>query len=213
MVKKILKNFVFAEKTAPLAQKIRQAKVHRETKETKIEGTFVLDGSGITKIDSPIGFLNHMLELFCFHGQFDLNLRAVGDVQVDPHHTIEDVGICLGQALHQSLGEKIGIQRYSCVYLPMDETLSRTVVDISGRFYHHFSAPCKESPLGQFPTEMVRHFFYSLANQAALTLHQEILYGDNDHHKVEALFKGFGWSLKEAAMVVSNALPSTKGKL
>ncbi|KAK3606926.1 hypothetical protein CHS0354_018522 [Potamilus streckersoni] len=168
----------------------RHSTISRKTKETDISAELSLNGSGQNRIETGIGFLNHMLTLMTFHGGFDLTLKAVGDTDVDAHHTIEDTGIVIGQAFKTALGDKAGIRRYASGYLPMDETLCRTALDISGRAYHVFRCDFQHALIGQFPTDMVVHFFRSLASEIGLTLHQEILYGDNDHHKAEALFKG-----------------------
>lgn len=191
------------------------AKFKRETLETKIKGSINLNGSGKGKIKSGIGFFDHMLELFKFHAGFDLELDVEGDLHVCPHHTIEDVALTLGSAFNDALKDKIGIHRYASSYLPMDETLTRTVIDVSGRSYCVFIGQFSTENVGQFPTEMVKHFFQSFASAAKITLHQEILYGENDHHKIESLFKGFARALNEAISQRAgfDALPSTKGIL
>ena len=191
----------------------RESAFERKTKETQVTGHLKLDGKGLATIDTGIGFFNHMLELFTFHSGCDLSLNCRGDLDVCPHHSVEDIGITLGSALLEALGDKKGIQRYASEYLPMDETLSRTVIDLSGRPYHVFTGDFSGESIGTLPTELIQHFFQSISVSAAMTLHQEILYGDNDHHKAESLFKGFGRSLKKAIEVVSESLPSTKGSL
>jgi imidazoleglycerol-phosphate dehydratase len=191
------------------------AKFKRETLETKIDGSIDLKGSGKGTIQTGIGFLDHMLELFKFHAGFDLELKVDGDLHVCPHHTIEDVALTLGSAFQDALQDKKGINRYATCYLPMDESLTRTVIDVSGRSYHRFQGTFKTENVGQFPTEMVIHFFQSFSSAAKITLHQEILYGDNDHHKIESLFKGFARAIHQAISkrVGFEALPSTKGML
>jgi len=190
---------------------MRNSQITRQTKETNIHLTINIDGSGKRTIDTGIGFLNHMLDLFAFHGQFDLNLNCQGDLDVCPHHTIEDIAIVLGQAINQALGDRKGIARYATCYLPMDECLSRTVIDISGRPFHVFHAQFDTPIIGQFPTEMISHFFYSLTMNAKMTIHQEIQYGSNDHHKAESLFKGLGRALHDCVQLTQNDMPSTKG--
>jgi len=170
----------------------------RETFETQIMGTINLNGSGNTEIDSGVGFLDHMLELLGFHSGFDLEIKAVGDLEVCSHHTIEDIALALGEAFLKAVDNKKGIKRYGTCFLPMDETLTRTVLDISGRPYHVFKADFSAPMVGELPTGMVSHFFYSFSMASKITLHQEILYGSNDHHKIESLFKGIGKALAEA---------------
>lgn len=189
---------------------MRQAQISRQTRETKIDCSFSIDGDKTSSIKTGIGFFDHMLELFTFHGGFSLKLQVEGDLWVDAHHTIEDAGIVLGKALDQALGDRRGIRRYGSFFLPMDETLSLTALDISGRYSHIFQAEFSKTKVGEFPLEMLGHFFASLALESRLTLHQQILYGNNEHHKAEALFKGFGRALKEATTLDSNSSSSTK---
>jgi len=189
----------------------RISSIQRKTKETHISLELDLDGSGKSDIATGIGFLNHMLDLFTFHGSLDLKLRCTGDLDVDTHHSVEDIGIALGQAFKEALGDKIGIERYGTSYLPMDETLARIVVDFSGRSYTVFRAEFKREDIGNLPTEEIREFFIAFANNAGLTLHAEILYGDNDHHKAESLFKGLGRAVKTAVEITSEKIVSTKG--
>ncbi len=191
----------------------RTAQIKRISKETEIKLTLNLDGNRNYTIDTGIGFLDHMLELLAFHGDLDLNILCKGDLKVDTHHSIEDIGIVLGQALHQALGDKKGIVRYATTYLPMDESLSRTSLDLCGRFYHIFKANFKGQYVGDFPLEMLEHFFHSLSFHSAMTLHQELLYGDNDHHCVESLFKGFAHSLRQATKISGSQILSSKGIL
>lgn len=191
----------------------RVAKLARQTKETSIKLTLNIDGSGQCDIDTGIGFLDHMLNLWAFHADFDLELVCRGDLEVDSHHSVEDIGICLGKALNMALGDKLGIERYGLCYLPMDETLCRSVVDISGRACCIYRAEFKRQQLGTLSSEDVREFFIAFANNANITLHSEILYGENDHHKAESLFKSLGRALKQAVNINSEKLVSTKGTL
>jgi imidazoleglycerol-phosphate dehydratase len=185
----------------------------RQTGETNIQLNLCIDGSGKRDIRTGIGFLNHMLDLFAFHGKLDLELECKGDLDVCPHHSIEDIAIVLGQAFHHALGDRKRIARYAYCYLPMDECLSRTVIDVSGRPFHVIHAQFENSMIGTFPTEMIPHFFYSFAINSQITLHQNILYGQNDHHKAESLFKGLGRALHESVQFVQAGIPSTKGLL
>ncbi|MGB5824077.1 MAG: imidazoleglycerol-phosphate dehydratase HisB [Proteocatella sp.] len=189
----------------------RISKIQRKTKETQISLELNLDGSGTSDISTGIGFLDHMLDLFTFHGSLDLKLRCTGDLDVDTHHSVEDIGIALGQAFKEALGDKKGIERYGTSYLPMDETLGRVVVDFSGRSYMVYRAEFKRENLGRLPTEEIREFFVAFANNAGLTLHAEILYGENDHHKAESLFKGLGRAIRTAVEITSEKIVSTKG--
>ncbi len=187
----------------------------RKTRETEITLTLNVDGSGIAEIHTGIGFFDHMLTLFTAHGRFDLALRAEGDLEVDDHHTVEDVGITLGNALREALGDKQYIQRYGHAYVPMDEALARAVVDLSGRFFLHFDATFERPSIGSFSTEMVRHFWYSLAEHAAMNLHITLLHGQNTHHGIEAIFKATARALHLATRrdIHQQAIPSTKGVL
>lgn len=191
---------------------MRTAEIKRETKETKIELKLDLDGTGQSDIETGVGFFDHMLTLFAFHSQIDLAVIVKGDTWVDAHHTVEDVGIALGQMIAEALGDKVGIRRYGTSYLPMDETLARSVVDVSGRPFLVYKADIKNPKLGHFDTELAEEFFRAVAMNARLTLHLEVLYGSNSHHMVEGLFKAFGRSLAEAvAKDGTERLPSTKG--
>ncbi len=185
----------------------------RKTKETHIQGELNLDGTGKAEINTGIGFLDHMLELFAFHSGFDLSLTNQGDLHIDAHHSVEDIALALGEAMNQALGERKGIARYASFFLPMDECLVRTVLDLSGRPFHVFKGFFHTSKVGELPTEMVAHFFKSFADKAGVTLHQEILYGFNDHHLIEALFKGMARALRDAVAVVGDEIPSSKGVL
>lgn len=189
----------------------RSASVKRITKETDIELSLSLDGSGRSSIDTGIGFLDHMLELFAFHGSLDLEIKCSGDLEVDTHHTTEDIAIALGQAIREALGDKKGIERYGMCYLPMDETLARIVLDFSGRSCCVFRAEFTRDSLGSLAIEDIREFFMALSANAGLTLHAEVLYGSNDHHRAESLFKGLGRAVKSAISVTSDRILSTKG--
>ena len=192
----------------------RKEKFDRKTLETQVQGSINIDGHGAGKIGTGIGFLDHMLELFKFHSGFDLDLDCQGDLKVCTHHSIEDIALALGNALNSALGERRGIRRYATCYLPMDETLTRTVIDLSGRPYHVFRGQLETEKVGELPTEMVAHFFYSLAHAAKITLHQEIIYGENDHHRLESLFKGLGRALAQAVKITTgDKIPSSKGLL
>ena len=189
----------------------RSASVKRTTRETDIELSLSLDGSGRSSIDTGIGFLDHMLELFAFHGSLDLEIKCSGDLEVDTHHTTEDIAIALGQAIREALGDKKGIERYGMCYLPMDETLARIVLDFSGRSCCVFRAEFTRDSLGSLAIEDIREFFMALSANAGLTLHAEVLYGSNDHHRAESLFKGLGRAVKSAVSVTSDRVLSTKG--
>ncbi len=192
----------------------RSAKLDRSTNETEISVKMNLDGSGKTKIDTGIGFFDHMLNLFAFHGKMDLEVKADGDIYVCDHHTIEDIGIALGQVFKEAIGDKNGINRYGTFYIPMDETLAFASLDISNRPYLVFDCDFNREKVGEMSTEMVVEFFRAFAFNAGITLHLKVLYGENDHHKIEGLFKAFGRALKEAKFVSSeNGMPSTKGTL
>ena len=193
----------------------RRATVSRKTKETDIELTLVLDGSGRAEVSTGIGFLDHMLELFAHHGRFDVSVKASGDLEVDGHHTVEDIGLALGQALREALGEKRGINRYGSCLLPMDEALALVSLDLSGRPYLVHTFELAGIRIGDFDGELAAHFFRSLVNQAAMTLHIRLLSGDDPHHIVEAAFKGTARALAQACERHGRdeAVPSTKGTL
>lgn len=194
----------------------RQATITRKTKETQITASVDLDGAGASEISTGIGFLDHMLEQVARHGLIDIKLEAKGDLHIDFHHTTEDVGIVLGQAVAKALGDKQGITRYADVHLPMDETLARVVLDISGRPVLVFKAEFGRDKVGTFDTELVREWFHAFAMNAGLTLHVEVLYGSNDHHIAEACFKGLARVLRAAVAIDPRAqgeVPSTKGTL
>lgn len=194
---------------------MRVGKIFRETKETKIDVEINLDGGGKTSIDTGIGFFNHMLNLFAAHGQFDLNVKCDGDLEVDGHHSVEDIGIALGTAIKNALGDKRGINRYGTFFLPMDESLALVSLDISGRPFLVFDAGELAPMIGNFDTELTEEFLRALAFNAGLTLHVKILYGKNSHHKVEAIFKALGHALRIATEYDSrnSGVPSTKGIL
>ena len=194
---------------------MREAKLERNTNETKIKLNINLDGSGKTSINTGVGFFDHMLNLMAFHGDLDLQVEAKGDLEVCDHHMVEDVGIALGKCFLEALGDKRGINRYGNFFLPMDETLAHVSLDISGRSFLHFECEFNRENIGDFSTEMVKEFFRAFAFNAGITLHARVLYGENDHHKAEALFKALGRALKEAKYVNKDnmVLPSTKGML
>jgi imidazoleglycerol phosphate dehydratase HisB len=192
---------------------MRTAEIDRETKETKIKVSLDLDGSGEIDIDTGIGFLDHMLELFAFHGGLNLTIRAKGDLDVDDHHTVEDCGLAMGAAFKEALGDRMGIARYGSFTLPMDEALASVNMDISGRPYLVFNCKFTREQLGMLSTEMIEEFFRAFATASGTTLHVNLLYGSNDHHKAEAVFKAFGHAVKEAVAIVGTELPTTKGYL
>lgn len=195
---------------------MRIAKVYRKTKETSIEAEINLDGTGIYKIDTGIGFLNHMLEQLSKHSLVDINLKAKGDLHIDLHHTTEDSGIVIGEAIAKALGDKKGIKRYAHAYIPMDETLSRVSLDISNRPYLIWNLELKVEKLGEMDTELFKEWFQAFSQSAGITLHVENIYGDNSHHIIESCFKGLARALRLALEKDSRAgdsLPSTKGIL
>jgi imidazoleglycerol-phosphate dehydratase len=195
---------------------MRKAEVIRKTKETQVSVSLDLDGRGIHDVKSGIGFLDHMLELFSRHSLIDLMVRAEGDLHIDMHHTTEDIGIVLGQALAKALGERRGIRRYASLHLAMDEALTRVAIDVSGRPYLVWKVGFSRPKLGDFDTELVREWFRAFAHNAGITLHVETLYGDNNHHMVESCFKGLARALREAVAIderAPDAIPSTKGTL
>ncbi len=192
---------------------MRRAEINRKTAETDISLELKLDGSGQFSGESGIGFLDHMLNQVARHGGIDLNYTCSGDLNVDTHHTVEDLGICMGKAIREALGDKAGIRRYGTAYVPMDEALARVVLDISGRSYIRLDAAFSAERVGTLETECVPEFFRALAEQAGITLHMDLLAGRNTHHSIEAIFKAFGRALKEAVEVTGTAMPSTKGIL
>lgn len=195
--------------------KERTGRVERATRETRVSLSLNVDGQGKSDIQTGIGFLDHMLNLFAHHGLFDLEVSCQGDLEVDEHHSAEDVMICLGQALSQALGEKAGLVRSSHSYVAMDEALARTVVDLGGRPYCAFQAEFNGDKVGQLSTDLLEHLLYVMAAQAAMNLHVTVLAGSNDHHKVEAIFKSFARALDQATRLDPRrrGVPSTKGVL
>lgn len=192
---------------------MRTAEKRRTTKESDIFVQIDLDGKGKTEISTGIGFFDHMLELFAFHAGISLQVLAKGDLHVCDHHTVEDCGIVLGECIREALGDKKGIHRYGSFLLPMDEALAQVVLDISNRPFLVYHADIKRDTIGSFSCEMVSEFLRALINHAGITLHVNVLYGDNDHHKLEAIFKGFGRAFQQAVRITSDTLPSTKGML
>jgi imidazoleglycerol-phosphate dehydratase len=192
----------------------RRGEIQRSTRETEIEARLDLDGSGNASIATGMPFLDHMLSLFTHHGRFDFTLRAKGDLEVDYHHSVEDAGLVLGECLLQALADKSGIQRFGAAYVPLDEALSRVVVDICGRPYLHYRVRFRTERVGDFPTELFEDFFRAVSDRARITLHLDLLHGRNSHHVAETLFKAFGRALRDAASRTSPGLvPSTKGTL
>lgn len=193
----------------------RTATVNRYTNETKIDLDFGIDGEGITSLETGVPFLTHMLDLFAKHGQFDLNVDAKGDVEVDGHHTTEDIGICIGQALREALGDKKGIKRYGNAFVPMDEALAQVVVDLSNRPHLEMRAEFPAQQVGTFDVELVHEFLWKLALEARMNLHVIVHYGKNTHHMIEAVFKALGRALDEATTIDPRVkgVPSTKGML
>ncbi|MBX9826009.1 MAG: imidazoleglycerol-phosphate dehydratase HisB [Xanthobacteraceae bacterium] len=194
----------------------RTAAIKRTTKETDIEVAVDLDGKGASNISTGIGFFDHMLDLLARHSRIDMTVKAKGDLHIDHHHTTEDVGIALGQAVKQALGDMKGIGRYASVHMPMDETLTRVAIDVSGRPFLVFKAEFSRDKVGAFDTELVREWFQAFAMNAGVTLHVETLYGTNDHHIAESCFKGLARALRAAFAIDPRAageVPSTKGTL
>jgi imidazoleglycerol-phosphate dehydratase len=195
---------------------MRRASVSRRTAETDVSVSLGLDGTGKASVETGVGFLDHMLELFARHALFDLDVKVTGDLHVDQHHTTEDTGIAIGQAFLKALGDKTGIARYADVHLPMDETLSRVALDISGRPFLVFKAGFPAEKIGAFDTELVREWFQAFTIHGGVTLHVETLYGDNSHHIAESCFKGLARALRRAVTLdprEEGRVPSTKGAL
>ncbi len=192
---------------------MRTAKIERKTSETDILVDINIDGKGQNHISTGIGFFDHMLHLMAFHGCFDLKVICQGDLYVDDHHCVEDIGIVLGQGFYEALGDRKGIKRYSSFHIPMDEALCLVTVDISGRPYLIFNFDFEIERLGNMSTQNFKEFFRAFAYNAGITLHINLLYGENDHHKIEAVFKAFSRALKEASKIVSEDIPSSKGIL
>ncbi len=194
----------------------RQATISRKTKETEISATIDLDGSGAFDIKTGVGFLDHMLEQLARHSLIDIKLAAKGDLHIDYHHTVEDCGIVLGQAFAKALGDKLGIARYASVHLPMDETLTRVSLDVSGRPYLIWDVTFSRDKLGEMDTELFREWFQAFAQNAGITLHIATLYGENNHHIAETCYKGLARALREAVSIdprQAGRVPSTKGTL
>lgn len=193
----------------------RTATVRRDTNETSIELALNIDGEGIADLETGVPFLTHMLDLFTKHGQFDLAINAKGDIEVDDHHTTEDIGICLGQVLREALGDKKGIKRYGNAFVPMDEALAQVVVDLSNRPHLEMRAQFPSQKVGTFDTELVHEFLWKLALEARMNLHVIVHYGQNTHHIIEAIFKALARALDEATTIDPRikGVPSTKGML
>lgn len=198
-----------------MENQVRQHTIERNTKETQITLSLNIDGEGQADIQTPVPFLNHMLDAIARHGHFDLSVNAAGDVEIDDHHTTEDVGICLGQAIQGALGDKRGIKRYGNAFVPMDETLAQVVIDLSNRPHLEFRAEFPSQKVGTFDTELVHEFFWKLALEARMNLHVIVHYGTNTHHIIEAIFKAFTKALDEATQIDPRVkgVPSTKGML
>jgi imidazoleglycerol-phosphate dehydratase len=195
---------------------MRTATIRRRTSETEIDVTLDLDGTGRYRVETGIGFFDHMLEQLSRHSLIDLDVHTVGDLHIDQHHTVEDTGLAIGQAVAQALGDKAGIRRYADALSPMDETLTRVAIDISGRPYLVWKTAFSQKRLGEMDTELFEHWFGSFAQAAGVTLHVETLYGQNNHHIAESAFKGLARALREAVEVdprKAGAIPSTKGVL
>ena len=194
----------------------RSAKVSRKTKETDITVEINIDGVGTSSLDSGIGFLDHMLEQISRHGLFDLSIKAQGDLHIDAHHTVEDIGITLGQAFEKAIGDKLGIRRYGHAYVPLDEALSRVVLDISGRPGLDLNVDFTRARIGEFDVDLIHEFFQGFINHANITLHIDNLKGENAHHQAETIFKAFGRALRNAVEIdkkIKCVMPSTKGTL
>jgi imidazoleglycerol-phosphate dehydratase len=193
----------------------RQAEIKRQTKETDIQLVLKLDGAGASRINTGVPFLDHMLDLFARHGLFDLEVTCNGDVQIDDHHSVEDIAICLGQAFAQALADKRGIVRYGAAYVPMDETLARAVVDLSGRSYFVYHVENTRDRVGTFAVELAEHFWHSFAEHCKCNLHIEVFYGRNQHHIIEAVFKSAARALSQAVRLDERitGVMSTKGTL
>ena len=195
---------------------IRKAKISRKTKETSISVEVNIDGKGKYKIDTGIGFLNHMLEQLSKHSLMDISVKAKGDTHIDLHHTTEDTGIAIGEAISKAAGSRRGIKRYAHALIPMDETLTRVAIDVSNRPYLIWKVDLKVEKLGEMDTELFKEWFQAFSQSAGITLHIENVYGENSHHKIESCYKGLARSLKDAFEIdkrIKSSVPSTKGKL
>ncbi len=196
--------------------KQRTVIIKRKTNETDVKISLNVDGTGIRKIETPIGFLNHMLDLFSKHGLFDLDIKATGDTYIDEHHTVEDIGIVLGEAFAKALSDKKGINRYGFFILPMDESLATTVIDFGGRYSFRFDCDFKREKVGDLSTELVKHFWDSFSQNARVNLFIKVEYGENEHHKIEGIFKSVAKAIRMACELDKrnlNQIPSTKGKI
>lgn len=193
----------------------RTASIERNTKETQITVTINLDGSGQSDLNTPIPFLNHMLEQICRHGLVDIRIQAKGDIDIDHHHTVEDIGICIGEVLREAIGDKTGIVRYGHAYVPLDEALSRVVLDLSGRPDLEYHVKFPKTMIGQFDVDLFKEFFQAIVNHARISLHIDTIRGLNNHHIAETVFKAFGRALRMAieADPRQSGIPSTKGTL
>jgi imidazoleglycerol phosphate dehydratase HisB len=191
----------------------RRAEIERETKEVTIRGYLDLDGSGTSDVKTGLGFLDHVLATLARHGRFDLGLTATGDTEVDDHHTVEDCAIVLGRALDQALGDRNGIARFGYAYAPLDESLSRAVIDLSGRPWSEISIDFTRATIGEVAAENLVHFLRSFAMEGRMALHVDLLRGDNDHHKAESAFKALAMALRSAVAADGSGIPSTKGTL
>ena len=191
----------------------RSAEIDRETTEVTITGRLELDGTGASEVKTGLGFLDHMLTTLARHGRFDLSLVASGDITIDDHHTVEDCAIVLGRALDQALGDRSGIHRFGSAYAPLDESLSRAVVDLSGRPWPEISMDFTRDTVGEVATENIVHFLRSFAMEGRMALHIDVIRGDNDHHKAESAFKALAMALRTAVSISGSGVPSTKGTL
>lgn len=195
---------------------MRTAEVSRNTLETQISVSINLDGTGVSKLSSGLGFLDHMIDQIARHGMMDINVEANGDLHIDAHHTVEDIGITLGQAFTKALGDKKGLRRYGHAYVPLDEALSRVVLDVSGRPGLEFGVEFSRARIGDFDVDLIHEFFQGFVNHALVTLHIDNLRGDNAHHQAETIFKAFGRALRVAVEIdprMAGIMPSTKGSL
>ena len=193
---------------------LRRVFLERKTKETDIKIELNIDGKGKTEISTPIPFLNHLLENFARHGRFDLKIKAKGDIEIDQHHTVEDIGIALGETFKKALGDKKGINRAGYFVFPLDEALSVAAVDISGRAFLNFDCKFKKKKIGNLDSDLIKEFFWGFVRHLEATLHIRVLYGENEHHKAESVFKAFGKAMKTACSKekrILKELPSTKG--
>jgi imidazoleglycerol-phosphate dehydratase len=195
---------------------MRTAEVSRNTLETQIKVSINLDGTGVSKLSSGLGFLDHMIDQIARHGMMDINIEATGDLHIDAHHTVEDIGITLGQAFAKAIGDKKGVRRYGHAYVPLDEALSRVVLDLSGRPGMEFGVEFKRAQIGEFDVDLIHEFFQGFVNHALVTLHIDNLRGENAHHQAETIFKAFGRALRMATELdtrMAGIMPSTKGSL